>query len=83
MYIMKNLPSAEQARIMVENGNNNKSNEQWEYVSTLILEAINNGRRYVSESGILMDSNKEKLRKLGYEVNTGSQYNESYYNITW
>lgn len=48
-----------------------------------INKAIVEGRFSFSQSGTLQPEVKHKLKELGYEVTFGSQYNESFYNISW
>ena len=48
-----------------------------------IMRLISEGKRCYSFDGTISSNAKEELKKLGYEVNTGSQYNESYVSIKW
>ena len=48
-----------------------------------IDEAISNGKFSISNDGYLQSETKERLEELGYKVSTRSQYNESYYSISW
>lgn len=48
-----------------------------------IDEAISNGKFSISNDGYLQSETKDRLEELGYKVSTGSQYNESYYSISW
>ena len=41
------------------------------------------GSYYYCGTGNLSKNAKDKLIELGYEVQTGSQYNEPYYSISW
>jgi hypothetical protein len=77
------LPTAQQAREMVENAMINKERKEFEYVSDLILTAINNNQTDVNGDGRLILATTEKLKELGYKVKTGSQYNQSFYSIHW
>lgn len=77
------LPTAQQAREMVDSITNNKANEEWEHITKLILTAINSNEKCVNGDGTLMTRTIEKLRELGYKVENGNQYNESYYSISW
>ena len=45
--------------------------------------AVANGEYYISNSGCLPSEVIQRLEELGYKVTTGSQYNESYYCISW
>lgn len=35
------------------------------------------------EDGSLKPETRKKLEELGYKVETGTQYNEPYYSISW
>lgn len=48
-----------------------------------ISKEIQSGRYHLSDSGHLSQITKDKLIELGYKVENGSQYNESYYCIKW
>ena len=83
MIYLSELPTAKQAKEMVNSRVDNKANEELEHVTKLILSAINNNKTYVTGNGTLMQMTIEKLRKLGYKVDNGSQYNESFYSVKW
>ena len=45
---------------------------------------MKNADKSVTLDGTLNKNVSEKLEKiLGYKVDTGTQYNESYYSISW
>lgn len=48
-----------------------------------ITNAIKEGKYSISYSGYLKQETKDALKSLGYKVETGSQYNEPYYSISW
>lgn len=48
-----------------------------------IDKAIDKGEFSFSGSGNLRTETVNTLRDLGYSVKIGSQYNESYYTISW
>ena len=48
-----------------------------------INDSIKNGKFYISSNGFLQTETKNKLEELGYKVSVGSQYNETYYIISW
>ena len=48
-----------------------------------IINAIKEGKYSICYSGYLKQETKDALKRLGYKVETGSQYNESYYSISW
>ena len=52
-------------------------------IERLIENAIENCEYSVSQDGVLSRSCKEHLESLGYKVETGTQYNESWYCIKW
>ena len=56
-------------------------------VFELIKNAITEGKFSISCSDIttgpLMPRTLKKLEELGYKIETGSQYNEKFYNISW
>lgn len=45
--------------------------------------AISYGKFSISNDGSLQPETQKKLEELGYEVKTGTQYNESYYSVSW
>lgn len=77
------LINAKEAREKVEQGKYEKAIEQMNQIEKEIEIAINKGFSSVSLNGVLESPNRRQLEELGYAVNTGSQYNESYYSITW
>lgn len=52
-------------------------------ITKQIEEAISNGKFSICNDGILQHTTQERLESLGYKVETGSQYNESYYSVSW
>ena len=53
-------------------------------IGAKIAYAVKNGDKSVTLDGTLNKNVSEKLEKiLGYKVETGTQYNESYYTISW
>ncbi len=48
-----------------------------------IDKTIANGKFSISNDGYLQSQTRKKLEELGYKVETGSQYNESYYSVSW
>ena len=81
--ITTDLPSAEEARRSVENGVYEKALEQMAKIQTLIFEAISNGKQTVSGDGTLEPSVKKVLEEKGYRCSAGSQYNETYWSVSW
>lgn len=52
-------------------------------ISKKISEAITNGRFSISDDGCLQYETIQRLEELGYKVQTGNQYNEQYWSISW
>ena len=75
--------SAEEARKMTETAIKNGVKNEVERIEREMDEAIKEGHNSISLDGTISRPTVEYLRKLGYEVNTGSQYNESYFTINW
>lgn len=77
------IPSASEANKMTNNAIDSCTTQQLAELSKLIRDAIEDGRFLISEDGSLDPKVRKKLEELGYKVETGSQYNESYYTISW
>lgn len=77
------IPSASEANKMTNNVINNCAIQQLEEISNLIKDAIKNGYFSISKDGYLKSKAQKKLEELGYKVETGGQYNNSYYTISW
>ena len=68
-----------------------RTQEQLSYMTSIeidhimekIEEAISKGEFSISTNGSLSASCRQKLEKLGYKVDTGIQYNEAWYNVSW
>ena len=52
-------------------------------LSEQINDAIAEGKYSITNDGYLKCETQRRLEELGYKVQTGSQYNESYYSIRW
>ena len=52
-------------------------------ISKKISDAIANGKFSISDDGCLQYETTQRLEELGYKVQTGSQYNERYWSISW
>ena len=52
-------------------------------LSGQINNAIAEGKYSISNDGYLQHETRLRLEELGYKIQTGSQYNESYYSISW
>ena len=75
--------SALEANKMTNNAIDSCTTQQLAELSKLISDAIADGKFSISEDGCLKPETRKKLEELGYKVETGSQYNEPYYNISW
>lgn len=62
---------------------NNVIDKEWEDLEKAIQADAEKGYYYNSYIGHIQPENKKKLEELGYKVEIGTQYNESYVNISW
>lgn len=86
IYAPKNIisiPFAHEANRMTKETIDNCTTQQLTELSKLIKDAIADGKFSISEDGCLKPETRKKLEGLGYKVETGTQYNESYYIISW
>lgn len=77
------IPFASEANKMTNNAIDSCTTQQLAELSKLIRDAIVNGKFSISKDGCLKPKTRKKLEELGYKVETGNQYNESYYCISW
>lgn len=77
------IPSASEANKMTNNAIDSCTTQQLAELSKLIRDAIADGKFSISEDGSLKPETRKKLEELGYKVETGTQYNEPYYSISW
>ena len=77
------IPSASEANKMTNNAIDSCTTQQLAELSKLIRDAIADGKFSISEDGCLKPETRKKLEELGYKVETGNQYNEPYYSISW
>ena len=76
--------SAKEARMLAEKHIEETIASQLGEIGAKIAYAAKNGDKSVTLDGTLNKNVREKLEKiLGYKVGTGTQYNESYYTISW
>ena len=68
---------------MTEQSIDNLTSQKMAEINSKIRTAIENGEFSISEDGTLSFAIIEKLRKMGYKAENGSQYNESYWSISW
>ena len=84
VYSLKNvIPSASEANKMTNNAIDSCITQQLAEISKLTRGAIADGRFSISEDGCLKPETRKKLEALGYKIRTGTQYNKSYYIISW
>ena len=77
------LLSAEESRKRADEAVDNGIKKQLQEIATEINAASKEGKYSYSENGFLKPKIREKLEELGYEVEVGSQYNQSWYSISW
>ena len=77
------IPFAHEANNMTKHVIDSYTTQQLTELSKLIRDAIADGKFSISKDGCLKPKTRKKLEELGYKVETGSQYNESYYSISW
>lgn len=75
--------TAEEARAKTLFSISGASSTQLQAVMKKINEAIDEGEYRCSVGGTISNRVEEILTKKGYKVSRGSQYNESYVNISW
>lgn len=77
------IPTAEETRRMIKNGEYKKAIEQAAEIQKMIEHAISKGSTYVCGYGKLEPPIEEKLRKLGYECKEGYDYKSAYWTVSW
>lgn len=77
------IPSASEANKMTNNAIDSYTTQQLAELSKLIRDAIADGKFSINEDGCLKPETQKKLEELGYKIETGNQYNEPYYCISW
>ena len=60
----------------------NNITEEMENISKEISNAIQKGKFRITLNKLSNESRKQ-IESLGYKIDSGSQYNESYYVISW
>jgi len=75
--------SASEARKKTENNINNCVTKELSEIMEKINKAIANGKFSISNDGYLETETERRLEELGYKIKTDSQYNESYYSVSW
>ena len=74
--------SATEANEIVTKGKYDKAVKQMKEIEEKVEKAIAEGQTSASFDGVIDRANKYKLEELGYMVNQGSQYNESYFSVS-
>ena len=77
------IPSASEANKMTNHVIDSCITQQLAELSKLIRDAVADGKFSISEDGCLKPEIRKKVEELGYKIETGNQYNESYYSISW
>ena len=77
------LLSADEARSKTLENIYNCVTTELHKLSEQINNAVAEGKYSISNDGYLQHGTRLRLEELGYKVQTGSQYNESYYSISW
>ena len=80
---MEKLLSAAEAKAMTEQSIDNLTSQKTMEINSKIRAAIDKGKFSISGDGTLSTTIIEKLRSMGYKVKNDSQYNESFWNISW
>ena len=81
--ITMNMPTAADAAAAIAKGDYERARKQSEEVAAAINNAVAQGAKYAGGNGYLEPSVKAALDAKGYKVEHGSQYNESYWSVTW
>ena len=77
------LLSASEAHKKTVDNIKNCSTKQFAEISKRISDAIADGKFSINGNGCLQYEIIQRLEEFGYKVKTGSQYNESYWSISW
>ena len=77
------LLSASEAHKNTVNNIKNCSTKELAEISRRISDAIADGKFSISGDGCLQYETTQRLEELNYKVQTGIQYNEQYWSISW
>ena len=75
--------SANEAREKTEEVRNSGFERELKRIEHEIEEAIRKGDNNIALDGTISRQTANYMQQLGYEVHSGSQYNESYFTIKW
>lgn len=75
--------SAQEAAIKSEEAMRKNVTSELKEIEDLISQEILRGERMCCYDGSISGAVKKEMERLGYEVTTGVQYNESYVIIRW
>jgi len=75
--------SAKEAREQTELSRASEYEVELLNIENNIKNAINRGVCSIHSNGHLSKNIANELERLGYKIYQGSQYNESYYSISW
>lgn len=75
--------SAKQANAKTKEVIDKYRTEELSKIEKQIMSAISKGEFFINNEGYLSEVAKQRLKADGYKVKQGSQYNESYYVISW
>jgi hypothetical protein len=81
--ITMNIPTAAEAAAAIAKGDYERARKQSEEVAAAINKAVAQGAKYAGGDGYLEPSVKAALESKGYKCQHGTQYNESYWSVTW
>lgn len=83
IYEQPIIPSANEANCKTKENIENCCTQQLYKISKKISEAIVNGKFSTNGDGYLETETEQRLKELGYKVDTGVQYNQAYWVINW
>lgn len=75
--------SASEAKAKTQNNIDDCVTQELNKLDEQISNAIAEGKFSISNDGSLQLETRKKLEELGYEIKSGTQYNESYYSVSW
>jgi hypothetical protein len=81
--IKMNIPPAAEARRIRAQGEYEKAKKQAAEIEAKIQAAVARGETSVGGDGYIEQPVKAKLEAMGYKCDVGSQYNETYWSVSW